>query len=185
MNESNEPNGSEPSLAHGSAPTSGARTAATIRAAEPRDTAAIAAFILDLARYERREHECTIDLERLREHLFGPRPVCEALLAEIDARPIGFALFYTSYSTFRTAPCVHLEDLYVDPDRRGHGTGLALLRAVARIAVARGCPRLDWSVLDWNEPAIGFYRRHGATVLPDWRVCRLDGPALSAMGAAQ
>ena len=152
--------------------------AARIRAAVPADVSAIAQFIVDLARYEHREHEVERDDARLREHLFGRTPVCAALLAEIDARPVGFALFFTSYSTFRMQPCVHLEDLFVQPERRGAGIGLQLLRAVAQVAVARGCPRLDWTVLDWNESAIRFYEKQGARLLPDWRVCRLDGDAL-------
>jgi GNAT superfamily N-acetyltransferase len=155
-----------------------------IRAAVPADVPAIAQFIVDLARYERREHEVERDDARLHEHLFGTSPVCAALLAEIDGRPVGFALFFTSYSTFRMQPCVHLEDLFVQPEHRGAGIGLSLLRAVAQAAVERGCPRLDWTVLDWNESAIRFYEKHGARLLPDWRVCRLDGDALTRCARA-
>jgi GNAT superfamily N-acetyltransferase len=119
----------------------------------------------------------------LHRHLFGPVPACGALLADVGGEPAGFALFFASYSTFLTEVCLHLEDLFVRPAHRGRGIGLALLRAVAAVAVARGCPRLDWQVLDWNAPAIGFYERQGARVLPDWRTCRLDGDALARCAA--
>ena len=158
-------------------------TAVRIRPAAAVDVPVIARFIRDLARYERLEHQLDLDEARLHAHLFGATPACGALLAEQGGRPIGFALFYQSYSTFRTMPCLHLEDLYVDPECRGHGAGLALLRACAAVATARGCPRLDWNVLDWNAPAIAFYERQGARLLSDWRVCRLDGDALAAAAA--
>jgi GNAT superfamily N-acetyltransferase len=150
----------------------------SIRAARPGDEATIAGFIRDLARYEQLEHHCDPDQARLATHLFGPTPACGALLAERHGEPVGFALFFTSYSTFRTAPCLWLEDLFVSPEHRGSGVGLALLRAVAAVAVERGCPRLDWAVLDWNRLAIDFYERQGAELLSDWRVCRLQGDAL-------
>ncbi|MEZ6036632.1 MAG: GNAT family N-acetyltransferase [Planctomycetota bacterium] len=159
--------------------------AVVIRAAAPDDVGHIARFIRDLAVYEKLEHELQLDEQALAGHLFGPTPCCGALIAETDAAPVGFALYFTSYSTFLTSPCMHLEDLYVDPGQRGKGVGLALLRAVAAVAVERGCKRLDWSVLDWNTPAIGFYERQGATVLPDWRVCRVAGDALVAMAAGR
>jgi GNAT superfamily N-acetyltransferase len=155
-----------------------------VRPAAPGDETLVARFIVDLARYERLEHQLDVSAERLRAHLFGPTPACGALLAEWEGRPAGFALHFATYSTFRTAPCLHLEDLFVAPELRGNGIGLALLRAVAREAVQRGCPRLDWQVLDWNAPAIGFYERQGARLLPDWRVCRLDGEALLRCAAA-
>lgn len=156
--------------------TAGPRT--RIRPAVSSDVPRIATFIRDLARYEKLEHLLELDEGRLREHLFGAVPACGALLAEHDGAPAGFALFFPTYSTFRTQVCLHLEDLFVQPELRGRGIGLALLRAVAAVAVARGCPRLDWQVLDWNVPAIGFYEKQGATLLRDWRVCRLDGEAL-------
>lgn len=155
-----------------------------IRRATRGDVPHLARFIRGLAVYERLEHECDPDEGRLREHLFGPSPACGAFLAEHDGRPVGFALYYLSYSTFKTRPCLHLEDLFVDPAHRGRGIGLSLLRAVAALAVARGCPRLDWTVLDWNRPAIAFYEKQGARLLPDWRVCRLDGDALARVAAA-
>lgn len=155
-----------------------------IRAAGPHDVPHLLHCIAELARYEHLEHECDLDEARLRQHLFGEPAACAALVAEEDGRGIGFALFFLTYSTFRTRPCMHLEDLFVLPQHRGHGHGLQLLRGVAAEAVRRGCPRLDWNVLDWNEPAIGFYRRQGARMLPDWRTCRLDGEALQAVALA-
>jgi GNAT superfamily N-acetyltransferase len=155
-----------------------------IRAAGMADVPHLVHCIRELARYERLEHECDPDAALLAEHLFGARPLCGALVAEDDGRAVGFALFFLSYSTFRTRPCMHLEDLFVLPDQRGNGHGLQLLRAVAAEAVRRGCARLDWNVLDWNAPAIGFYQRQGARLLPDWRTCRLDGEALDAVARA-
>jgi len=152
-----------------------------VRSAAPGDVPHVARFIGELARYERLEHQLDVDEGRLCEHLFGERPACAALLAEIDGAPVGFALYFTNYSTFRTRPCLYLEDLFVAPEHRGAGAGLALLRALAAEAVRRGCPRLDWAVLDWNESAIGFYEKRGAKLLHDWRVCRLDGDALLRM----
>lgn len=162
----------------------GGHGAVVVRPAGPEDVAHVARFIRELARYEKLEHHLDLDLQRLREHLGGPQPQCGALLALLDGEPVGFALFFPTYSTFRTRSCLHLEDLFVQPDRRGHGIGLALLRAVAAVAVARGCPRLDWNVLDWNTSAIGFYERQGAQLLSDWRVCRLEGDALQRAAAA-
>lgn len=152
--------------------------AVVVRPAAPTDVAIICRFIAGLAAYERLEDQLDLDERRLHEHLFGTPPACAALIAESAGEPIGFALYFATYSTFRTRPCMHLEDLFVEPAHRGKGAGLALLRAVAAEARARGCPRLDWNVLDWNTPAIEFYALQGATLLPDWRVCRLEGPAL-------
>lgn len=152
-----------------------------IRPAAPADVPHLLDCIRGLARYEHLEHELDLDGARLGQHLFGDAPACGAFVAETDGRVVGFALFFQTYSTFKSRPCLWLEDLFVQPDQRGHGHGLMLLRAVAQEAVRRGCPRLDWNVLDWNEPAIGFYRAQGAEVLPDWRTCRLAGAALRAM----
>jgi GNAT superfamily N-acetyltransferase len=153
-----------------------------IRPATPADTAAIAALIRGLAEYERLSHFVTLEEGRLREHLFGPRPYAEVLLAEEAGAVVGFALFFPIYSTFRAQPGLYLEDLFVRPDRRGKGHGKALLRALARLAVARGCGRLDWAVLHWNEPALAFYRALGAVPMDEWTVYRLDGEALAALG---
>jgi GNAT superfamily N-acetyltransferase len=140
-------------------------------------------LIRELARYEKLEHQVVGTAEELREHLFGPRPACEALLAEDEGAAVGFALFFHNYSTFLCKPGLYLEDLFVLPDRRGHGHGKALLKALARLAVERGCGRFEWSVIEWNEPAIGFYRSLGASMLDDWRVFRLTGDALAALAA--
>lgn len=155
-----------------------------VRAAAPADVPHIARFIRDLARFERLEHQLDLDERRLHEHLFGPSPACGALLAERAQQPVGFALYFQTYSTFRTQPCLHLEDLFVAPEERGRGIGLLLLRAVAAEAKRRGCPRLDWCVLDWNTGAIGFYEQQGARLLSDWRICRLEGEALERAAAA-
>ncbi|MEO6595434.1 MAG: GNAT family N-acetyltransferase [Planctomycetota bacterium] len=163
---------------------SAASSSIVVRPAAPPDVAHVARFIRELARYEKLEHQLDLDEARLREHLFGERPACGALLAEVSGAAVGFALFFENYSTFRTRPCLHLEDLFVMPEQRGHGVGLALLRAVAAESVRRGCPRLDWNVLDWNVSAIGFYEKQGAVVMGDWRTCRLEGDALVRAAAA-
>lgn len=155
-----------------------------VRAAEPRDVPLILHFIRSLAEYERLLDACVASEAALREHLFGPRPYCEVLIAEDAAGPAGFALFFHNYSTFLTRPGIYLEDLFVLPERRGQGFGKALLRRLARIALERGCGRLEWAVLDWNEPAIGFYRRLGARLLDEWTICRVDGDALERLAAA-
>ena len=136
-------------------------------------------FVAELAAFERLSDELEVDgaEARLREHLFGREPRCEVLLADDAGNAVGFALFYPTYSTFKTAPCLHLEDLYVTPAARGSGIGEALLREVARIARDRGCARLQWNVLDWNRRAIAFYERMGASLLGDWRTCRVEGAA--------
>ncbi len=113
----------------------------------------------------------------LAEQLFGPHPAAEVVIAELDGAAVGFALFFHNFSTFLGRPGLFLEDLYVQPHARGSGVGKALLRHLAGLAVARGCGRMDWNVLDWNAPAIGFYEKLGADVLPDWRTCRVIGGA--------
>lgn len=163
---------------------SGVPSSGSIRPARPGDEPHIARFIRDLARYEKLEHQLDLSEARLGEHLFGASPVCSALLIEHDQQPVGFALYFTSYSTFWCKPCLFLEDLYVDPEFRGRGYGLQLLRALACEAVRRDCPRLDWHVLDWNQLAIDFYERQGAIVMPDWRTCRLEGHALQRMAGS-
>ena len=153
-----------------------------IRPATAQDTATIAALIRGLAEYERLSHYVTLEEGRLREHLFGPRPYAEVLLAEEAGEVVGFALFFPIYSTFRAEPGMYLEDLFVRPEHRGKGHGKALLRALARLTVERGYARLDWSVLDWNAPSIAFYRSLGAVPMDEWTVYRLDGEALAALG---
>jgi GNAT superfamily N-acetyltransferase len=149
-----------------------------IRPATRADVPVILRFIRELAEYERLTDQLDTDEAALAEHLFGARPVVECLLACEAGVPVGFALFFPSYSTFKTSPCLYLEDLFVRPAHRGRGHGLALMRALAALADERGYARFDWAVLDWNETAIGFYRRIGACLLEDWRICRLDRPGL-------
>lgn len=154
----------------------------TLRPAEPRDLDGLVRLITALAEYERLTHLLEVTPERLAPHLFGTRPVAEALVAEVpDGGLAGFALFFTNFSTFLARPGLHLEDLFVLPEQRGRGIGTALLSALARLAVERGCGRFEWSVLDWNAPAIRFYESLGASLLPDWRICRVTGEALAAM----
>lgn len=150
-----------------------------IRAAAEADVPAIARLIRGLAEYEKLDADA--DEGRLREHLFGPRRHAEVLLAEEAGRVVGFALFFHNYSTFLARPGFYLEDLFIEPDARGKGHGKALLVELARLAVARGCGRLEWAVLDWNTPAIDFYRRLGAAPLDDWTIFRLTGAALETL----
>jgi GNAT superfamily N-acetyltransferase len=152
-----------------------------IRPAMPSDVPLILNLIRGLAEYERLSDRCVATEDALLEHLFGPHPFCEVIIAEDDGGPAGFALFFHNYSTFLSRPGVYLEDLFVVPERRGAGFGRALLSHLAEITVKRGCGRLEWAVLDWNEPAIGFYKRLGARLLDDWTTCRLDGEALRVL----
>jgi GNAT superfamily N-acetyltransferase len=154
-----------------------------IRPATPADVPTVARLIRALAEYERLAHEVVLDEARLRDHLFGPRSFAEVLIAEDAGTPVGFALFFHNYSTFLARPGVYLEDLFVLPEYRGRGHGKALFVALARLAVARGCGRLEWAVLDWNEPAVGFYKSLGAVPMDEWTVYRLTGDALARLGA--
>jgi GNAT superfamily N-acetyltransferase len=154
----------------------------TLREARREDVPAIVGLIADLALYERQPEDCHADPLLLEEHLFGPKAYAEVILAEAETEVIGFALFFHNYSTWLTRPGLYLEDLYVKPGRRGLGAGKALLARLARIAVARGCGRMEWSVLTWNEPAIGFYRALGAIEMDGWRTYRLAGDALATLG---
>jgi len=151
-----------------------------LRPAEPTDAEALVALIGGLADYEKLSHLMKVTPEAIRRHLFGERPSAEAVIAESDGRAVGFALFFTNFSTFLGQPGLYLEDLYVQPAHRGQGLGRALLAHLGALAVARGCGRFEWSVLDWNEPAIRFYEKMGATVMPEWRLCRVTGEALQA-----
>lgn len=152
-----------------------------IRPARPDDAEAIAALILELATYEKLEHDAKATPESLRSHLFGPRPFAEALMVEVEGQAVGFALFFHNYSTFRGQPGLYLEDLFVQPEHRGVGIGRALLSKLAALAVERGCGRMEWAVLDWNAPAIGFYRAVGARPMDDWTVFRVDDEALERL----
>jgi GNAT superfamily N-acetyltransferase len=153
-----------------------------MRPAEAADVPIIAELIRGLARFEKMEGDVTMTEERLAENLFGQHRYAETLLAEEDGTPVGFALFFHNFSTFLGLPGVYLEDLFVVPEHRGRGIGRALLRHLARVAMDRGCGRLEWSVLDWNRDAIGFYERLGAKPNAEWTVYRLTGEALSALG---
>jgi GNAT superfamily N-acetyltransferase len=157
----------------------------TLRAAEPRDVGAIVDLIRELAEFERLTHLLQVTPEKLHPHLFGTRPAAEAWVAQVQDEVVAFALFFTNFSTFLAQPGLYLEDLYVRHVHRGSGIGEALLRHLASLALERGCGRFEWSVLDWNESAIRFYQRLGATVMPDWRICRIAGDALQSFGPAQ
>ena len=160
-----------------------ADTSFAIRAAEPRDVADIVRLIGRLAEFEHLEHLMQATPEKLAPHLFGPRPAAEALVVDCGPRVVGFALFFTNFSTFLARPGLYLEDLFVEPELRGRGIGQAVLTRLAELAAERGCGRFEWSVLDWNVNAIRFYERMGATVMPDWRICRIAGDTLAGFGA--
>jgi GNAT superfamily N-acetyltransferase len=153
----------------------------SIRAATRQDVPVIADLIRGLARYEKLEQEVVMTEEVLATGLFGERPYAEVVLAEDEGRPVGFALFFHNFSTFLGRPGIYLEDLFVVPEQRGQGIGRALLAHLARLAVERGCGRLEWSVLDWNRDAIAFYERLGAQPNSEWTVYRLTGEALSGL----
>ena len=154
----------------------------SIRAAVASDVPLILSLIRELAEFERLLHEVVADEPHLREQLFGSRPAAEVLLGfDADDTPMGFALFFQNFSTFLARPGIYLEDLYVRPAFRGRGLGRALLEHIARLAVERECGRFEWAVLDWNENAIGFYRKLGTQVMEDWRLCRVTGPALQTL----
>jgi len=160
------------------------QTGDTVRPATPADVEDIFRLIRGLADYEHLAHEVTGSVDRLREHLFGSRPCVEAFVAEHVGACVGFALFFPTYSTFLTAPGLWLEDLFVEPAHRGRGLGGALLARVAAAAVARGCGRLEWAVLDWNTSAIGFYEARGARIEGDWRIARVTGEGLARLAGS-
>jgi len=153
----------------------------SIRPATPNDVPTVAFLIRALSQYEKLEHEVTMTEGRLRATMFGPRPYAEALLAEDDGKPVGFALFFHNYSTFLAQPGLYLEDLYVPESHRGKGIGKSLLVQLAKIAVERNCGRLEWAVLDWNVDAIGFYEKLGAKPNSEWTVYRLTGDSLNSL----
>jgi GNAT superfamily N-acetyltransferase len=154
----------------------------SIRPAVATDVKAIFNLITALAAYEKLSHLVTGNSQALADHLFGEKPYIEALVAEVENKIVGFALFFPNYSTFLTKPGIYLEDIFVLPDYRGRGIGKALLIAVAKIAAARDAGRLEWSVLDWNQPAIDFYEKMGAKILNEWQICRVTGSALTELG---
>ncbi|HTD44700.1 MAG TPA: GNAT family N-acetyltransferase [Bryobacteraceae bacterium] len=148
------------------------------------DVPLVLKLVKKLAEYERLSHEVVATEEDFRKALFSPDRVAEALLAFRGAEPVGFALYFSTFSTFVGRPGIYLEDIFVEPEHRGHGIGAALLTRIAKIACDRNCGRLEWSVLTWNEPAIGFYERLGARRMEDWRVFRLAGAALRDLAGA-
>ena len=153
----------------------------TLRFAGPTDAGTILGFIKELADYERLSHEVVATEDTLRASLFEGRRVAEVVLAELAGKPVGFALFFHNFSTFLGQPGIYLEDLYVTPAMRGKGVGTALLSFLARLACERGCGRLEWAVLDWNQPAITFYRNLDAQPMHEWTVFRVTGPSLGAL----
>lgn len=159
-------------------------TAFSIRPAQPSDVAHIHAMIIELAVFEKLEHLVVATEELLHEGLFGDHPSCEAIIGEENGEVVTFALFFHNFSTFLTKKGLYLEDLYVKQAHRGKGFGKQMLVKLAQLALERNCARFEWSVLDWNEPAINFYKAVGADVMPDWRICRVTGPALTQLAAA-
>jgi GNAT superfamily N-acetyltransferase len=149
-----------------------------LRPGTRRDVKTIVELIRGLAEYEKLAHECEATVTRIRRHGFGARRYFETLLCERDGAAVGFALYFFTFSTFLARPTLYLEDLFVLPEERGRGTGRALLAALARIAVRRGCGRMEWAVLDWNTPSIGFYERLGARLRREWLLTRLSGEPL-------
>jgi GNAT superfamily N-acetyltransferase len=156
-------------------------TTFAIRPATPADVTHIQSMILELAVFEKLEHLVVATEEKLHEGLFGAHPACEAIVGEVDGEVVTFALFFHNFSTFLTKRGLYLEDLYVRQSQRGKGIGSRMLKHLARLAVERGCGRFEWSVLDWNAPAINFYESMGAEILPDWRICRVTGASLEAL----
>jgi GNAT superfamily N-acetyltransferase len=155
-----------------------------IERATERDVPLILRLIKGLSEYEKLAHEVTATEASLRETLFGPRPAADVIIAYAGETPAGFALFFPNYSTFLGKPGLYLEDLFVLPEWRGRGLGLAMMKHLARTAVERGCGRFEWSVLDWNEPAIGFYKGLGAKLMDGWSIVRVTGDALQKLGGA-
>lgn len=152
-----------------------------IRPATRADVGELLRLIRELAIYEKLEHMAVGTPEALERHLFGERPACEALVAEVDGRAVGFALYFTTFSTFLCKPGIYLEDVFVEPAHRGSGIGKALLARLAALVVERGGGRFEWRVLDWNEPSIRFYESLGATILREWLLARLTGPQLEQL----
>ena len=154
-----------------------------IRPAQPADAGELMRLIRALADYEKLSGMCVGTPEMLREALFGARRSCEALMAERGGRSVGFALYFSTFSTFLCKPGLYLEDVFVEPEHRGTGIGKALLRRLAALALERGCGRFEWRVLDWNEPSIQFYKSLGAVVMPEWHLVRMTEPEFSAFAS--
>ncbi|MEL1263258.1 GNAT family N-acetyltransferase [Pseudoxanthomonas putridarboris] len=158
--------------------------AITLRPATRADVPLILDLIRGLAEYEKLAHEAVATAAQLEQHLFGPRPAAEVVIAEVDGQPAGFALFFVNFSTFMGLPGLYLEDLFVRPEFRGASVGKRLMVHLAQLTVERGYGRFEWSVLDWNEPAIRFYRSLGAVGMDEWTVQRVSGEALRALAAS-
>ena len=156
----------------------------SIRAATSADVGTILNFIRDLSIYEKLEHEVKVDESRLTANLFGPHRYAECLIAEADGQPAGFALFFHNFSTFVGKPGLYLEDLFVKPEHRGRGVGRRLFGELARIALERDCGRMEWSVLDWNAPALAFYKKLGAQPMDEWTIQRLARPEIEVLAKA-
>jgi len=156
-------------------------TTFAIRPATPADVVHIHAMIIELAVFEKLEHMVVATEALLHKGLFGAHPACEAIVGEENGEVVTFALFFHNFSTFLTKKGLYLEDLYVRQSHRGKGYGTQMLQRLAQLALERGCGRFEWSVLDWNEPAINFYKAMGADVMPDWRICRVSGASLTAL----
>lgn len=154
-----------------------------IRLATTADSALILSFIQGLAEYEKLANQVVATEQQLQETLFGDKPAAEVVIAEYQGQPAGFALFFHNYSTFLAQPGLYLEDLFVLPAFRGKNLGKLLLSYLAKLAVERGCGRFEWSVLDWNQPAIDFYQSQGARLMHDWRITRVTGTELNALAA--
>jgi hypothetical protein len=154
-----------------------------IEPARPRDVPQVLALVRALAEYEKLTHLVSGSEAQLHDELFGERPVIECVLGWEDAQAVGFALYFHNFSTFLARRGLYLEDLFVVPAARGRGYGKALMQHLAQLAVERGCGRFEWSVLDWNQPSIDFYRSIGAELLPDWRTCRMTGSALASFAS--
>ena len=154
-----------------------------IRPAAPGDVDAVWRLIGALAEYEKLTHMVVGTPQMLRDALFGARPSCEALVADVGGKSVGFALYFTTFSTFLCKPGLYLEDLFVEPAHRGSGIGKALLRSLAALAIERGCGRFEWRVLDWNQPSIRFYESLGAKVMPEWHLVRMSEPEIAALAA--
>jgi GNAT superfamily N-acetyltransferase len=160
-------------------------TSLSIEPARPQDAAVLMDMVRELARFEKLEHMVVATEQQIRDELGAARPVIEAVLARQGGQPVGFALYFHSFSTFLGRRGLYLEDLYVVPQARGQGVGRAMVVWLAALARQRGCGRFEWTVLDWNRRAIDFYRSIGAEVLPDWRVCRVCGPALDRLAGGR
>lgn len=154
----------------------------TLRAAAPEDSALLLSLIRELAVYEKMEQEVVANEEDIKSSLFSENAKAEALIAEFDGQPVGFAIFFHNFSTFIARRGLYLEDLFINPDMRGRGFGKAILKALARIALERGCGRMEWAVLDWNESAIKFYESLDAEAMDEWTVFRLTGDAMKRLG---